>query len=182
MQQARAELASMQARFCFSLSSEGEIFGLLLIGNKASEQFTSNDIGLLITLVKSLSLIVNQIRLKTQVQQATELDLLGKMSRGMAHDLNNLLTPVRTLLQLSSETGNSEPLDEELLPVALRNVGHDARLHQGGPVLLRKPASRPATRPVGSGRSPGSRSRQGQPHEGGRTPHRYAWRSARGDG
>jgi signal transduction histidine kinase len=40
----------------------------------------------------------------------------------MAHDLNNLLTPVWTLLQLSSESGNVEPLDDELLPVALRNV------------------------------------------------------------
>jgi signal transduction histidine kinase len=121
-QQAREELSSLQSRFCFPLSSEGEIFGLLLIGNKISEQFTANDIGLLISLVKNLSLIVNQIRLKTQVQQAVELDLLGKMSRGMAHDLNNLLTPVWTLLQLSIETGNSEPLDDELLPVALRNV------------------------------------------------------------
>jgi signal transduction histidine kinase len=121
-QQARAELATLRARFCFPLSSEGEIFGLLLIGDKTSEPFTSNDISLLVTMVKSLSLIVNQIRLKSQVQQATELDLLGKMSRGMAHDLNNLLTPVWTLLQLSSETGNSEPLDDELLPVALRNV------------------------------------------------------------
>ncbi|EDY16980.1 multi-sensor signal transduction histidine kinase [Chthoniobacter flavus Ellin428] len=122
MQQARVELAPLQGRFCFPLSSEGEIFGLLVVGQKSSEQFTSNDISLLITLVKSLSLIVNQIRLKTQVQQALELDLLGKMSRGMAHDLNNLLTPVWTLLQLSSENGNSEPLDDELLPVALRNV------------------------------------------------------------
>jgi len=121
-QQAREELSSMQARFCFPLASEGEIFGLLLVGNKINEQFTANDISLLISLVKSLSLIVNQIRLKSQVQQAVELDLLGKMSRGMAHDLNNLLTPVWTLLQLSSESGNSEPLDDELLPVALRNV------------------------------------------------------------
>jgi signal transduction histidine kinase len=54
--------------------------------------------------------------------QAQELDLLGKMSRGMAHDLNNLLTPVWTLLQLTTETGNTEPVDDELLPVALRNV------------------------------------------------------------
>ena len=120
--QAREELATLDGRFCFPLASEGEIFGLLVVGNKTREQFTSNDISLLITLVKSLSLLVNQIRLKTQVQQAHELDLLGKMSRGMAHDLNNLLTPVWTLLQLSSETGNSEPLDDELLPVALRNV------------------------------------------------------------
>jgi signal transduction histidine kinase len=120
--QSREQLASLKSRFCFPLASEGEIFGLLLVGNKTSEQFTANDISLLITLVKSMSLMVNQIRLKTQILQSQELDLLGKMSRGMAHDLNNLLTPVWTLLQISSETNHSEPLDAELLPVALRNV------------------------------------------------------------
>ena len=45
--------------------------------------------------------------------------MLGRMSRGMAHDLNNLLTPVSTLLQLREETGI---FDDELLPVAARNV------------------------------------------------------------
>jgi signal transduction histidine kinase len=118
----REEFDSLQARFVLPLSSEGEIFGLLLVGDKTNEPYTSNDIRLLIALVSNLSLIVNQIRLRTQVQQARELDLLGKMSRGMAHDLNNLLTPVWTLLQLSLETGNTEPLDDELLPVALRNL------------------------------------------------------------
>jgi len=120
--QAREQLASYNASFAFPLATEGEIFGLLLVGQKTNEQFTANDISLLLTLVKSLSLIINQIRLKTQILQAQELDLLGKMSRGMAHDLNNLLTPVWTLLQLSSEHGGAEPFDEELLPVALRNV------------------------------------------------------------
>ncbi len=120
--QARDQLVAFNARYCFPLSSEGESFGLLLVGSKTGEPFTANDISLLIALVKSMSLIVNQIRLKTQIQQAQELDLLGKMSRGMAHDLNNLLTPVWTLLQLTTETGNSEPVDDELLPVALRNV------------------------------------------------------------
>jgi signal transduction histidine kinase len=118
----REELAALQGRFVFPLASEDETFGLLLVSDKTSDPFTSNDIALLISLVANLSLIVNQIRLRTQVQQARELDLLGKMSRGMAHDLNNLLTPVWTLLQLSMETGNTEPVDDELLPVALRNV------------------------------------------------------------
>ena len=120
--QSREQLAPFDARYCFPLASEGEIFGLLLVGDKMAEQFTANDISLLITLVKSMSLMVNQIRLKTQILHSQELDLLGKMSRGMAHDLNNLLTPVWTLLQISSETGHTQPLDSELLPVALRNV------------------------------------------------------------
>jgi signal transduction histidine kinase len=73
-------------------------------------------------MVKNLSLMVNQLRLKAQIRQNQELDLLGRMSRGMAHDLNNLLTPVTTLLQLSYEVGPDPSLNEELLPVALRNV------------------------------------------------------------
>jgi signal transduction histidine kinase len=59
--------------------------------------------------------------LKESDLQAQELDLLGRMSRGMAHDLNNLLTPVWTLLQLANESG-ANTLDDELLPVALRNI------------------------------------------------------------
>src|SRR5207249_1169135 len=51
-----------------------------------------------------------------------ELELLGRMSRGMAHDLNNLLTPVWTLLQLVGEGVSTHDLSEELLPVALRNI------------------------------------------------------------
>jgi signal transduction histidine kinase len=68
-----------------------------------------------------MSLMVNQFRLKTQILHTQEMDLLGRMSRGMAHDLNNLLTPVWTLFELSNEVGNGS-FDDELLPVALRNV------------------------------------------------------------
>jgi signal transduction histidine kinase len=118
--QARKQLDGFKACFCFPLISNSDPFGLLLVGEKSGrEQFTAAEISLLIALVKSLSLIVNQIRLKTQVLHSQELDLLGRMSRGMAHDLNNLLTPVWTLLQLSAET---QTFEEELLPVALRNV------------------------------------------------------------
>jgi signal transduction histidine kinase len=119
--QAREQLSRFEACYCFPLASEGESIGLLLVGPKSKEQFTAADIGLLIGLVKSLSLMVNQIRLKNQILQAQELDLLGRMSRGMAHDLNNLLTPVWTILQLANESG-ANTLDDELLPVALRNI------------------------------------------------------------
>ncbi len=117
---ARGQLGAFGSELCFPLTSEGEPFGLLLLGAKAGgEPFTATDIHLLVSLVKTMGLMVNQIRLKTQILHAQELDLLGRMSRGMAHDLNNLLTPLSTLLQLSQETGS---LDDELLPVALRNV------------------------------------------------------------
>jgi signal transduction histidine kinase len=118
--QAREQLAGFDAELCFPLMSQSELFGLLLVGSKsAQEPFTATDLILLESLVKSMGLMVNQIRLKDQLLHAQELDLLGRMSRGMAHDLNNLLTPVSTLIQLAHETGSC---NEELLPTALRNV------------------------------------------------------------
>ncbi|NBR84632.1 MAG: hypothetical protein EB141_01395 [Verrucomicrobia bacterium] len=123
--EARQLLKRFEPEFCFPFFSGDEPFGLLLIGEKVSgAPYTPNDLLLLTRLVKNLSLILNQIRLKKQVLLAEELELLGRMSRGMAHDLNNLLTPVSTFLQMTQATvnGNTDGANE-LLPTCLRNVG-----------------------------------------------------------
>jgi signal transduction histidine kinase len=122
-EEARDELAEFGAEFCFPFQFEHEPFGLLMIGEKLSKDlYTSTDISLLESLAKNLSIMINQIRLKNQIMQAQEMELLGRMSRGMAHDLNNLLTPIWTLLQLASEGVSTQDLNEDLLPVALRNL------------------------------------------------------------
>jgi len=121
--EARALLKNFDAEFCLPLMSEDDPFGLLLLGAKINgEPYTATDISLMVALVRNLTLIVNQFRLKTQVMQAQELELLGRMSRGMAHDLNNLVTPIQTLLQLMNEGISTEHLREDLLPVALRSI------------------------------------------------------------
>ncbi len=124
--QAIEQLSEFGGQFCFPLASQSEPFGLFLVGEKKdNEPYTATDITLLVALMKNLSLMVNQIRLKNHILQTQELDLLGRMSRGMAHDLNNLLTPVWTLFQLSSEvseSGKPPEFDDELLPSALRNI------------------------------------------------------------
>ncbi|MEI8106809.1 MAG: ATP-binding protein [Verrucomicrobiota bacterium] len=119
-----AQLHQLKIDFCFPLSSDSDPYGLLLVGAKSNGQLhRTSELKLLLSLVKAMSPTINQIRLKSQVLQAQELDLLGRMSRGMAHDLNNLLTPVWTLLQLSIEESDSpKALDLELLPVAMRNI------------------------------------------------------------
>lgn len=121
--EARNQLRQFDAEFCFPFFFEEEPFGLLLIGEKTSgEPYTRTDLELFVSLAKNLTVMINQIRLKTQILQAQELELLGRMSRGMAHDLNNLLTPIWTFLQLSNEGAPPEDLHEDLLPVALRNI------------------------------------------------------------
>jgi len=122
-QEAREQLLKFDTEFCFPFFFDDEPFGLLLIGEKNSgEPYTFTDLELLVSLTKNLSVIINQIRMKNQILQAQELELLGRMSRGMAHDLNNLLTPIWTFLQLSNEGAAQDDLNEDLLPVALRNI------------------------------------------------------------
>lgn len=120
---AREQLAEFDAQFCFPLRSGDTPFGLLLLGHKSNGYpFTANDLVLLLALASHLSLVINQIRLKGEILRAQELDLLGRMSRGMAHDLNNLLTPVQTTLHLAHEGTPVAELTEALLPLAVRNV------------------------------------------------------------
>src|SRR5205823_12438609 len=116
-------LAEFNAEFCLPLMSNDEPFGLFLLGGKANDDpYTATDISLMVSLVRNLSLIINQLRLKNQILHTQELELLGRMSRGMAHDLNNLITPIRTLLQLMNEGVSADDLREDLLPVALRSI------------------------------------------------------------
>jgi len=118
---ARASLAESGAELCFPFTVSAEPFGLLLL-NEPTEgrRYTATDINLLTMVAKNLSLALNNIRLKQQVIQESEL--LGRLSRGMAHDMNNLLTPMHTLLQLMAEGAPVEPLREGLLPLASRNL------------------------------------------------------------
>jgi signal transduction histidine kinase len=121
--EARQQLKTFEPAFCFPFFVGPDLIGLMLIGPKAGgELFTPHDIRLLTELSASLGMVLNQIRLRQQLQVVHEQDLLGRMSRGLAHDLNNLLTPVQTLLQLCRESRLNQDTIDELLPMCLRNL------------------------------------------------------------
>jgi signal transduction histidine kinase len=120
---ARQQLRVFEPEFCFPFYSGDDLVGFMLLGAKTSgDLFTPHDLRLLSELSSSLGLLLNQIRLRHQLQVVHEQDLLGRMSRGLAHDLNNLLTPVQTLMQLMRESALNQATIDELLPVGLRNL------------------------------------------------------------
>jgi signal transduction histidine kinase len=120
---ARQQLLVFEPEFCFPFFSGNDLVGFMLLGAKTSgDLFTPHDLRLLAELSSSLGLLLNQIRLRHQLQVVHEQDLLGRMSRGLAHDLNNLLTPVQTLMQLMRESTLNQATIDELLPVGLRNL------------------------------------------------------------
>jgi two-component system sensor histidine kinase AtoS len=100
-----------------------DLIGAMTLGPKASgDLFTPHDLRLLTELTSNLGQLLNQNRLRQQLQVVHEQDLLGRMSRGLAHDMNNLLTPVQTLLQLFRESKVNQETIDELLPMSLRNL------------------------------------------------------------
>jgi signal transduction histidine kinase len=120
---ARQQLKPFEPEFCFPFFAENDLVGLMLLGPKDNgDLFTPHDLRLLSELFSNLGLLLNQIRLRHQLQAVYEQDLMGRMSRGLAHDLNNLLTPVQTLLQLLRESKLNQETIDELLPVGLRNL------------------------------------------------------------
>ena len=120
---ARQQMEEFNAEFCFAFRFQETCFGFILLGPKIhGESYSAIDLQLIGKLVSHLSSTIKQIRLMNQLLMAQESELLGRMSRGMAHDLNNLLTPIDTYLQLTAENGLSHSLNEELLPMALNNI------------------------------------------------------------
>jgi signal transduction histidine kinase len=120
---ARRQLKAFEPEFCFPFFAGNELVGLMLLGPKDNgDLFTPHDLRLLTELSSNLGLLLNQIRLRHQLQAVHEQDLMGRMSRGLAHDLNNLLTPVQTLLQLLQESKLNQETIDELLPMSLRNL------------------------------------------------------------
>jgi signal transduction histidine kinase len=120
---ARKQLLAFEPEFCFPFFSSEDLVGLMLLGPKSNQEvFTPYDLRLLSELANDLGLLLNQIRLRDQIQKSQEQELLGRMSRGLAHDLNNLLTPVHTFFQLFEESGEIGGAYGELVPVAARNI------------------------------------------------------------
>ena len=120
---AREQLKDVPGVLAFPFLVDHHPLGLLIVDEKATARsFTKTDIQLFCELTTNIALVINQVSLKNQLLQAKELDLLGRMSQGMAHDLNNLTTPVWTLLQLLTEGVSPETLRSDLAPVAIRNI------------------------------------------------------------
>jgi signal transduction histidine kinase len=121
--EALEELKDFPGDLAFPLFVDQQPLGLLIVGAKTSgDAFTRTDAQLLSEVTTNIALVINQISIKNELLQAKELDLLGRMSQGMAHDLNNLITPVWTLLQLLTEGVPADTLRIDIAPVAVRNL------------------------------------------------------------
>lgn len=100
------------------LQVEGRVFGVLIVANVAAKSFDSGECEFLNQLSLHVALAAHQSQIYTALQQAYDdlrqtqqaamqqerLRALGQMASGVAHDINNALSPVTLYTDLLLET------------------------------------------------------------------------------
>ncbi len=112
------------------LCVENTVFGVLLVGRRAAHAFSSGDCEFLRQLSEHVALAAHQVQLNMQLQRAYDdlrqsqqiitqqerLRALGQMASGVAHDINNAISPIAlyTEVLLEHEAGLSTRAREYL--------------------------------------------------------------------
>jgi signal transduction histidine kinase len=121
--EARSLLRSMGTEYAFALGSREAVIGYLAVGSKeAGTPFTLLDIELMMGLVRQLSQALDRLALVERSQFAEKMELMAVMSRGLAHDLNNCITPVMTYLQLLGMQATRDSGEEQLHQTAIEKM------------------------------------------------------------
>jgi signal transduction histidine kinase/ActR/RegA family two-component response regulator len=118
---AQAGLASLVLA---PLQADRKVFGVLVVARCQPQAFSSTDCEFLHQLSEHVALAANQVNLYTTLQQAYDelrlsqaqvtkqerLQALGQMASGIAHDINNAISPISLYAEalLETETGLSE--------------------------------------------------------------------------
>ena len=104
----RFAAAGLRALVAAPLLVENQVFGVLLAARSDADSFSSGDCEFLRQLSEHVALAAHQVELYTRLQQAYEdlresqdtilqqerLRALGQMASGIAHDINNAISPI----------------------------------------------------------------------------------------
>jgi signal transduction histidine kinase/ActR/RegA family two-component response regulator len=120
------------------LRSESKIFGILVAARRDPEAFNSTDCEFLRQLSEHVAVAAHQTQMYTALQQAYEdlrrtqqavmeqerLRVLGQMASGIAHDINNALSPVALYTEsLLEREPNLSPRTRAYLETTQRAIG-----------------------------------------------------------
>jgi PAS domain S-box-containing protein len=159
----RLARGGLHALVIVPLSVEGKVFGVLISARRQAASFASGDCEFLRHLSGQLALAAHQAQLYMSLQHAYEdlrqtqqavmqqerLRSLGQMASGIAHDINNALSPATLYLQFLLERDPTLSKDaREYLTITQRAVDDVARTVARMRMFYRPPEAKLATSPI----------------------------------
>jgi PAS domain S-box-containing protein len=124
----------LRATICAPLQSESRVFGVLVAARRAPDSFSSQDCEFVRQLSGHVALAARQAELHAALQHAYDelrdsqqlvlqherLRALGQMASGIAHDINNAISPAALYVEnlLEHEAGLSERGRDQLTTIA----------------------------------------------------------------
>ncbi len=132
----------------------GDVLGVLVLGHSQAERYDENHLRLLESITEQAALAIRNAELyaelrhyalnlenmvaertsalraaQSQLVRSEKLASLGRLSAGIAHEVNNPLQAIRNCLELAIEDVDSKrPVDRELLTVAEQDVQRIRRI------------------------------------------------------
>src|SRR5882762_4765514 len=125
----RLASAGMRSLVLAPMLAESQVFGVLLVARRAPDSFTSGECEFLQQLTQHVGLAAHQTQLhgayddlrqsQQTVMQQERLRALGQMASGLAHDINNAISPISlfTELLLEREPNLSERARDYLVTI-----------------------------------------------------------------
>ncbi len=122
-------LVSLGVRICAPLVSMNRIIGLLLLGPRREHDFGEQDLALLEALAAQAALAIENALLNQQqterlrhMYRAERLATAGQLASGVAHEIRNPLTAIRSTIQLLARDFQGDPGRRELLGEVVAEV------------------------------------------------------------
>jgi PAS domain S-box-containing protein len=134
--------AGLRSFVAAPLQVESQVFGALIVARTASDGFGSGDCEFLRQLSEHVALASNQAELTAALQQAYDdlkrtqdtvmqqerLRALGQMASGIAHDINNALSPIalytETILETETNLSSSSRAKLEIVQRVVEDAAH----------------------------------------------------------
>ena len=101
----KKDMDKIKSKLMIPLVIHDQLVGVLSLGAKKSDEaYTSDDMDILTTLVRAVSIAISNARLFTQAAQYEKLAAIGTLASGINHEVCNPLNNISMKMQLFSES------------------------------------------------------------------------------